>query len=85
MLVSTLLLVRRGRLGGLTWTAPRRAHLALAAAFLVSILWIVVMRNHALCHRHFLPRHLFLFYFFLVFVGLSALGSAGEDKPSAAR
>jgi len=82
VLVSTLLLVRRGRLGGLTWTAPRRAHLALAAAFLVSI---VVMRNHALCHRHFLPRHLFLFYFFLVFVGLSALGSAGEDKPSAAR
>jgi len=75
VLVSVLVLVPRGRLGGLTLTAPRRAHLALLAAFLISVLWIVIMQNHAACHRHFLPRHLFFFYFFIVFVGLSALGS----------
>ena len=83
-LVAALLLVRRGRLGRLSFAAPPRAFLALVAALVVAVLWLVVMRQHAACHRHFLPRHLFYFYFFVVLIALSSLGVA-EDQPSTAK
>ena len=40
-----------------------RRSLALLAALAVSAAWIMVMRNHAHYHPHFLPRHFFLLYF----------------------
>lgn len=47
---------------------------AVVAAIIVSALWLVVMRGHALEHWHVLPRHWFLLYFSLI------LALAGEVK-----
>lgn len=51
---------------GIEWrpavSLPRRG-LALLTALLISSAWIMLMRNHAHHHPHFLPRHFFLLYF----------------------
>jgi hypothetical protein len=56
----------RWRVPGFGWQPatgrPRRA-LALLSALLISSAWIMLMRNHAHHHPHFLPRHFFLLYF----------------------
>lgn len=50
----------------LTWDARGRAGLALGAAFLISGLWVLVMRNHAVVHLFYISRHFFLGYFVAV-------------------
>lgn len=58
------------RLGSwrISWGVPWRYVSFLAAAFVVSSLWLLFMPQHASIHTHFLPRHYFLFYFALVFL-----------------
>lgn len=51
----------------------RRA-LALLAALAVSAGWIMLMRNHAHHHPHFLPRHFFVLYFTGMLLLVEGLG-----------
>jgi hypothetical protein len=44
-------------------TLTTRFLIPILPAFFISVLWLVVMRQHALIHTHFLPRHLFLLGF----------------------
>ena len=41
-------------------------HVVSAAGMAVTSLWLVVMVNHGLAHRHFLYRHQFLMFFFMI-------------------
>lgn len=41
-------------------------HAVCLSGMLTTSLWLVVMVNHGVVHRHFLYRHLFLMFFFMV-------------------
>jgi hypothetical protein len=70
-----------------TWQpAIRRARraLVLLAALAASATWILIMRNHAYYHPHFLPRHFLLLYFvaeLLLLDGLTIERAAGRARP----
>lgn len=54
------------------WTWSVHTYAGLIAAFLVSVIWILVMRHHAAIHIGFIPRHFALFYACCVFALVSA-------------
>jgi hypothetical protein len=58
----------------LTWTGTRGNAVVLLTALVISGLWAGLMRQHAICHTHYIPRHFFLFYFCCVLVLLRSLG-----------
>ena len=45
-----------------------KSSFSVVAALLISSLWILIMWQHAWYHRHFIPRHLFLVYFFFLLI-----------------
>ena len=45
-----------------------KKHLCLLSALLISLSWVLIMRDHAHHHGHFLPRHMFLVYFYTILV-----------------
>lgn len=86
-LAAFLLWSRRGSLElgrinrSLIWDVGNggREKLALLAAGLSSLAWVALFRQHALHHAHFLPRHLFLFYFVAVLVIVSRTRESGAS------
>ncbi len=48
------------------WSLGMRESMAWIMAFVVSFLWIVLMKDHAVVHRHFIPRHLFFVAFVMI-------------------
>ena len=64
----------------LRWRSSGRGLYVIAAAFIVSFLWIIVMKQHAAEHTHFLPRHLFLLYFVCILTILECVSLDNLDN-----
>ncbi len=66
---AALLLIPRCKLPGSSaagpwiWRGGPSRLVPLALALVVSLLWVMVMRQHSAIHTHFIPRHLFLAWF----------------------
>ncbi|HDH06403.1 MAG TPA: hypothetical protein ENH01_11995 [Nitrospirae bacterium] len=61
----------------LRWKSSGRNFYVIATAFIVSFLWVIVMKQHAAVHTPFIARHLFLIYFFCI---LTILECVSLDK-----
>jgi hypothetical protein len=57
----------------LQWKSSLKNYLPILLSFLISSLWVVIMRQHASEHVHFLPRHYFFMYFFLLLTTVECL------------
>ncbi len=50
----------------LSWKSPSRNFFVIITAFIVSFLWIFIMKQHAAFHRDYFTMHLHLLYFICV-------------------
>ncbi len=69
----------------LKWTSSRRNFYVILAAFLVSFLWIIVMKQHAAIHTYFIARHLFLLYFVCILTMLECVSLDNFNNHEAGR
>jgi len=89
-IAGSLLILPQGGLAGrnrswawkLAWEANRKRAWVLAAALVVSGLWIIVMRAHAMMpsHAFLLSRHFFLFYFFCILFVIQSVRNTCIEK-----
>ncbi|MBC8549414.1 MAG: hypothetical protein ISR96_11780 [Nitrospira sp.] len=62
----------------LHWNSSIRTFLTLGAGFLVSFLWVIIMKQHAT--HFFITLHLFPLYFFSVLVAVEGLSISKKDR-----
>lgn len=60
------------------WTPSKLYSFAIITALIVSSMWILVMRYHAYCHFHFIPRHFIVVYYFVVLYSLKFIEVKGR-------
>ncbi len=68
---------------GLRWKSSVRSFYVVLAAFVVSFLWVIVMKQHSALHTPFISRHLFLLYFVCILTMLESVSTYNPAEQKA--
>ncbi len=63
----------------LTWESSTRNFYVIIAAFAVSFMWVIVMKQHSAVHTPYIGRHLFLLYFVCILTMLECVRADAAD------